>query len=139
MCRDRYAFVTGRTSTLLITVISSARLGASTIQPVDSMPRVTFKAKQSNLLLMIPMNLNRSVMVMMMSTKLTTPKQMMIVVRFVSIPMSIYLFSKDCCSFLFFANDESCDFCCFVQSILDTQVSVLLTIVFIWGCYLFSS
>ena len=101
MCRDRYAFVTGRTSTLLIIVISSVRLGASTTQPVDSMPRVTFKAKQSNQMLMIPMNLNQSVMVMMMSTKLTIPKQMMIVVRFVSIPLSIYLFSKDCCLFLF--------------------------------------
>ena len=101
MCRDRYAFVTGRTSTLLIIVISSVRLGASTTQPVDSMPRVTFKAKQSNQMLMISMNLNQSVMVMMMSTKLTIPKQMMIVVRFVSIPLSIYLFSKDCCLFLF--------------------------------------
>lgn len=39
-------------------------------------------------------------MVMMMSTKLTIPKQMMTVLRFVSIPLSIYPSSKDCCSFL---------------------------------------
>ena len=118
MRRDRYAFVTGRTSTLLITVISSARLGASTIQPVDSMPRVTFKAKQSNLLLMIPMNLNRTVMVMMMSTKVTIPKQMMTVVRLVSILLSIYLFSKIAVRFSFLQMIKAvivavmCKVCC---------------------------